>query len=448
MTTLASYSIDNDAHPVLTQAWLITRQAGHNAITPEHLLLAILQTPNCRAVKLLRNAGIAIDRIETAVSAMLGIAAQPGTAVLPPAGEGEARLELSPEGLDIFLEASREGRHTGHETIDSTLILMGLLRMPRLPAASILQQNRVSLALVRERVELERSQSFYASNPAARPPAQRPPAAPSPYRTRMPGRSLPDVDWFAPAPIQLSPIFIAILAVTALAGVMAYLQFAARLAVFLFVVGGWVLSLCLHEFGHALVAYWGGDKSVADKGYLTFNPVLYTNSMYSIILPILFLIMGGIGLPGGAVYINTAALRSHRTDSYVSAAGPGMSLLCALVLSAPFLFQPNLEMHTEFWSALALLAFIEFTAVVINLLPIPGLDGFGILAPFLPENIRATGYALAGVGPMLLFALFYLSDPFNRLLWNVVFFFTDLFQINGMLIGVGFQLFRFWNNLF
>jgi Zn-dependent protease len=63
---------------------------------------------------------------------------------------------------------------------------------------------------------------------------------------------------------------------------------------FLVVLVGWIFSLCLHEFSHALVAYYGGDTSVRDKGYLTFNPLKYTHPLYSIVLPLLFLVMGGI----------------------------------------------------------------------------------------------------------------------------------------------------------
>ncbi len=70
------------------------------------------------------------------------------------------------------------------------------------------------------------------------------------------------------------------------------------------------MSLCLHEFGHALAAYLGGDTSVRDAGYLTLNPLKYSHPLLSIIMPVLFLMMGGIGLPGGAVYINRHALRS------------------------------------------------------------------------------------------------------------------------------------------
>ncbi|WP_233220817.1 hypothetical protein [Chlorogloea sp. CCALA 695] len=49
------------------------------------------------------------------------------------------------------------------------------------------------------------------------------------------------------------------------------------LQVSIFVCVGWILSVCLHEFDHAIVAYWGGDTSVKDKGYLTLNPLKYTN---------------------------------------------------------------------------------------------------------------------------------------------------------------------------
>ena len=68
---------------------------------------------------------------------------------------------------------------------------------------------------------------------------------------------------------------------------------------------GWLISLCLHEWGHAATAWAGGDQSVEERGYLTLNPLRYANPMLSVVLPLLFLAMGGIGCPGGAVYVNT-----------------------------------------------------------------------------------------------------------------------------------------------
>ncbi len=102
---------------------------------------------------------------------------------------------------------------------------------------------------------------------------------------------------------------------------------------FLIVIVGWIFSLCLHEFSHALVAYYGGDTSVREKGYLTFNPLKYTHPVYSLLLPMVFLLLGGIGLPGGAVYIEKWRLRSKRWESAVSLAGPTANLVLAVILA-------------------------------------------------------------------------------------------------------------------
>src|SRR5512142_2648017 len=103
---------------------------------------------------------------------------------------------------------------------------------------------------------------------------------------------------------------------------------------------GWMFTLCLHEFSHALVAYYGGDTTVRDKGYLTFNPLKYTHPVYSIVLPLLFLVLGGIGLPGGAVYIERWRLRSRAWVTAVSLAGPSANLLMAIVLGLVLHFGP------------------------------------------------------------------------------------------------------------
>src|SRR5207244_672355 len=75
-----------------------------------------------------------------------------------------------------------------------------------------------------------------------------------------------------------------------------------------------------------------GDRSVADKGYLTLNPLRYTDAMLSIVLPLVFLVLGGIGLPGGAVWIDRSRIRGRLRHSLVSAAGPLVNIVLALVL--------------------------------------------------------------------------------------------------------------------
>src|SRR5215475_12820374 len=105
---------------------------------------------------------------------------------------------------------------------------------------------------------------------------------------------------------------------------------------FLIVTVLWVFSVCLHEFAHAWVAYQGGDHSVAEKGYLTLNPFRYTHPVLSLLLPVLFMMLGGIGLPGGAVYIDRSQLRSRAWNTAVALAGPAMNLALILLLGALF----------------------------------------------------------------------------------------------------------------
>ena len=183
-----------------------------------------------------------------------------------------------------------------------------------------------------------------------------------------------------------------------------------QLAVFLLVVSGWIVSLCLHEFGHALTAYMGGDHTVADTGYLTLDPLKYTDPVISLLLPIIYIFLGGFGLPGGAVYVRTGLLRSAAWDSAVSAAGPFATFCFLLLIAAMLAVAPPSGVGdiTDLQAGLAVLAFFQATALVLNLLPFPGLDGFGIIRPFLPKSIAgAASQVGSGTFLLLMLALWY-----------------------------------------
>ncbi|MFJ2116796.1 site-2 protease family protein, partial [Streptomyces sp. NPDC087850] len=70
---------------------------------------------------------------------------------------------------------------------------------------------------------------------------------------------------------RISPVFLGIVAVTAVAGWAVWTGFSANagIGVFLFVTGAWITSLCLHEYAHARTALHSGDISIGAKGYLT-----------------------------------------------------------------------------------------------------------------------------------------------------------------------------------
>ncbi len=208
------------------------------------------------------------------------------------------------------------------------------------------------------------------------------------------------------------------------------------------VLFGWVFSLCLHEFSHALVAYLGGDYTVREKGYLTFNPLKYTNPMFSIFLPLLFLFMGGIGLPGGAVYIERWRIRNRYLLSAMSLAGPMSNLLVAVILGLVLRFWPTLP--EAVLPGLSFLLALQVWALFFNLLPLPPFDGYSVFEPFLPESIRMQMDRFRGVTIWIILLAFWFIPGVSRAFAQEVFRFSTVLGANLFWIAQGFQRFRFW----
>ena len=211
---------------------------------------------------------------------------------------------------------------------------------------------------------------------------------------------------------------------------------------FIIVLVGWIFSLCLHEFSHALVAYFGGDTTVREKGYLTFNPLKYTHPVYSLLLPLLFLFLGGIGLPGGAVYIETWRLRSRGWITAVSLAGPTANLLLAIVLGTFLRFAPVTSGGV--WPGLAFLALLQVCALVLNLIPLPPFDGFGAIEPYLPMNLRASLSQTRGYLSFAVFILLWYVPFVNNAFWNLIFTLAYVVGVPLQLAQMGLTGFQFW----
>jgi Zn-dependent protease len=211
---------------------------------------------------------------------------------------------------------------------------------------------------------------------------------------------------------------------------------------FIVVILGWIFSLCLHEFSHALVAYLGGDTSVKEKGYLTFNPLKYTHPVYSIVLPVVFLLLGGIGLPGGAVYIETWRLRSKRWESAVSLAGPVSNLVLAILLAIILNLLP--VNSSGIWPGLAFLALVQISALVLNLIPVPPFDGYRALAPFLNRQLRLNIDQYSNIIMMVVFVALWYVPFVSKFFWLVVGWISYRLQIPVSLAMLGLSQFQFW----
>jgi Zn-dependent protease len=251
--------------------------------------------------------------------------------------------------------------------------------------------------------------------------------------------------------VRPSPIFLVILGVAVLGGVLATLGSAELggsssvmldAGVFLLVIGGWAATLCLHEFGHAYVAYRGGDYGVRAKGYLNLDIRRYTDPVFSLVLPLVLLAFGGIPLPGGAVWINHSALRSRRVESLVSLAGPAANLLIGVLLTLAVGYIPGIPIGLAI--GLSYLALLQILAFILNILPIPGLDGWGAIEPWLSYEAKRFGAMVRPWAPLVLFALLIGVRAINTLFFTIT---DDVFGAIGgdqSLASLGPYYFQFW----
>jgi Zn-dependent protease len=171
--------------------------------------------------------------------------------------------------------------------------------------------------------------------------------------------------------------------------------------------------------------------------------------------------MNSTGMPGGAVWIDRGAIAGRIRHSLVSAAGPLTNVLFAIMLAVIFENFAD-RPHGVFWAALAFLAFLQVTAAVLNLLPIPGLDGFGIVEPYLPSRWVEKANEYGGYVFLALLAMLWLVPPVNEAFFDVTYGIAgaiglDEFPFGLSLnagnisldvspIGTGFALFQFWND--
>ncbi|MEM9563604.1 MAG: site-2 protease family protein [Actinomycetota bacterium] len=250
--------------------------------------------------------------------------------------------------------------------------------------------------------------------------------------------------------VRPSPIFFAIVVFTAVAAWLTTGDLlsgtSSRVAVFAFIIGAWTLSLIFHEFAHAFLAWRGGDRSVAQRGYLTLDPRTYTHPVLSFALPLVFIIMGGIGLPGGAVLLNRGVLSDARA-SIVALAGPLTNLVLGCLSLALLGFdvidsttQPTLA------GAVGFFGFLQIAVFVLNMLPVPGFDGYAVIESTLPDDTRQLLRPVATYGPLIAILVIWRYEPIGDAFWGAVTLITEIFGVELDQWRCGYFQFRFWSS--
>jgi Zn-dependent protease len=202
-----------------------------------------------------------------------------------------------------------------------------------------------------------------------------------------------------------------------------------------------ILSITVHEFGHALVATRLGDQLPRAQGRLTLSPLKHIDPIGTILFP-LIMVYTGVPLLGWGRPVETNPLNYTRTLSrstgqmLVAIAGPLMNLLMAIVVTllTVIAVKAGVLAPDRLGTVFRHLIYLNLTLMFFNLLPIPPLDGGAVLAWVLPRSqqnvvdfLTRWGFLILigvvlipGVLPVLMTPVNWLAEHWGALMLGLV----------------------------
>lgn len=186
-----------------------------------------------------------------------------------------------------------------------------------------------------------------------------------------------------------------------------------RISTFLFVLPIFLVSLTIHEYAHAWVAYKYGDDTAKRMGRLTLNPMAHISVFGTIILPLL------VGFGWARPVPVSFSLLNKKQIFRVAVAGPAANVLLALTLAATF-HTLHLRSVPLLGNFVLLAIMFNFILAVFNLLPIPPLDGSRMVYASLKSQAAAKAYNnFASFGLFILIFFLFLGG-FQHIILPVV----------------------------
>jgi len=199
-----------------------------------------------------------------------------------------------------------------------------------------------------------------------------------------------------------------------------------------------IFAITLHEAAHGYVAKHYGDLTAYAQGRVTLNPLRHIDPIGTVIVPLLLLAVSSPYLFGWAkpVPVNFGNLRHPKRDMFwVAAAGPGanrlMAFLWALVIKLGLAIpESNLAEPMILMGKAGI--FVNAILLVLNLLPLPPLDGGRIAVSLLPHRIAYRFSQIEPYGFMILLFLLFTGvlgtviGPFIMITISIVAWFVGL----------------------
>ena len=202
-----------------------------------------------------------------------------------------------------------------------------------------------------------------------------------------------------------------------------------------------VVSISIHEFSHAWSAYELGDPTARNLGRMTLNPIMHFDILGA--LMIVFMSISGWGIGWGKpVPVNPYNMRTNPRVGMglTSAAGPFSNLVLAALFAIPLRLGLNVPsvVFSFFW----VMIITNVSLALFNLIPLPPLDGFGVVQGILGTFRTRWAYEwgsrldkLVPFGPVLLLGMLSLGwfTGFSPLSWILG---PPRDTILGLLLGI------------
>lgn len=178
-----------------------------------------------------------------------------------------------------------------------------------------------------------------------------------------------------------------------------------------------LVSVALHEFGHAFMADRLGDDTPRRQGRVTLNPLAHADPIGTFLLPIMSGIYAASGGTGGFGWGKPVQWQPARVDRkwrmptaqiLVALAGPAMNVVLGTILAFVHVLlfsQEVLPHNSDLFKILSFAVLTNYVLFFFNLIPTPPLDGGHVLEGLLPHKHRAAYERFARFGPFVVLAV-------------------------------------------
>lgn len=178
-----------------------------------------------------------------------------------------------------------------------------------------------------------------------------------------------------------------------------------------------LLAITVHEVAHGWVAYRFGDPTAAEAGRLTLNPFPHVDWLGTLVLPLAMVASLGVAMGWAKpVPVDASRLRRPREQmAWVAAAGPAANAL--MLIAWALVARLGVALDSEFGVILFAVGqagiVINSILMLLNLLPIPPLDGSVVVARWMPPEFARKWMEFGRYGLILVLALFLLGSMYG-----------------------------------